>query len=80
MTNKAVVLATALLLASNAVADSNFLCITDQVSGFFHDTNKDTWEQVNFLPGERFTISKLTQNSYRLRKSGDKNTWTAIAG
>ena len=66
-----------MLLAAPASAQADYLCITEQVTGFSHDVDRDAWVQVNFLPGERFTISARGPGAYQIKKQGEHNIWSA---
>ena len=78
MKNKTIALAAILLLSSNAIADTGYVCIADHVSGFHHNADRDTWEQATFLPGERFLISEIRQDIYKVETTDEHNGWSAI--
>lgn len=78
MTKKMLALTIFTLFSTNALADASYLCITDLVSGFHHDENRDNWEHTTFLPGERFAINERRKDVYEVKKLGDERTWSAI--
>jgi hypothetical protein len=78
MNKKSLLLATLLFISNNAIADAGFVCIADLVSGFHHNAERDTWEQATFLPGERFLISEIRQDVYKVATTGERNAWSTI--
>lgn len=57
--------------------ESGFLCITDKVTGFHRDEATGGWQQTSFLPGERFLITAVDENRYRIAVEDDIRTWSA---
>jgi len=78
MTTKIIPLATLILLSSGATAENNYLCVTDQVSGFNHDFERGGWQQVTFLPGQRIAINEVRSNVYKAENIDDYNPWSAF--
>ncbi len=78
MNQKMLALTVFSLLSTDVLADDNYLCITDLVSGLHHDENFDNWKHASFLPGERFTINEQPSGVYEVKKLGDEKTWSAI--
>lgn len=75
MNKKSLILLALTLISGNAHADAGFVCIADLVSGFHHDDKWDTWEQTTFLAGERFLISEIRQDVYKVEAAGDRDAW-----
>ena len=71
-------LAMLMIFSSTAIAENNYLCITDLVSGFNHAADRDTWEQTTFLPGQRFSITEIQPDTYQAEKVDKQNPWSAI--
>jgi len=69
----------ALLFSLSTLADESneFLCITDQVTGFHHDEEKGQWLESSFLPGERFLITEIGQDKYKIQKLDEHGSWMA---
>ena len=67
-----------MLFSTSAIAENNYLCVTDLVTGFNHNPDRDTWEHATFLPGQRFSISEILQDNYKAEKLDDQNPWSAI--
>jgi hypothetical protein len=78
MNNKSLLLVAIILMSGNAIADTGFVCIADLVSGFHHNAERDNWEQATFLPGERFLISEIRQDVYKVETPGERNAWSTI--
>lgn len=66
------------LLSANAVADTHYLCITDLVSGFHYDEQRNSWNQTTFLPGERFMLREIGDGVFKIEKLDQVRGWTAI--
>ena len=60
-----------------ATDESGFLCITDQVTGFHRDETTGNWQKTSFLPGEKFLITAVDGNRYRIEVEDDIRTWSA---
>ena len=75
MNKNMLTLATFVLISNTAIADTGYVCIADLVSGFHHNAERDTWEQATFLPGERFLISEIRQDVYKVETADDRNAW-----
>ena len=60
-----------------AIADVNYECVTDLVSGIHYDRELYEWENANFLPGERFVITERGKDSYHVERLGQDITWSA---
>jgi hypothetical protein len=69
----------ALLFSISTLANENisYLCITDQVTGFHHDGEKDNWQETSFLPGERFLITENGADKYKIEKLDEYGSWVA---
>jgi len=78
MNKKALLLATLSFFSGSAIADAGYVCIADLVTGFHHNTERDTWENAVFLPGERFLISEVRQDVYKVATAGERNAWSTI--
>jgi hypothetical protein len=72
-------LALTLLCCVTSVAgqDESFVCITDKVTGFNYNDSTGGWDTSAFLPGERFRISALGIDSYKIEKLDEFQDWTA---
>jgi hypothetical protein len=71
-------LATFVFISNTAIADTGYLCIADLVSGFNHNAERGSWEHATFLPGERFLISEVRRDVYKVETTGERNAWSTI--
>ena len=60
-----------------ATSRYNFLSF-DLVTGFHHNSDRDTWQHATFLPGERFSISEFRPEIYNAERLDSQNSWSAI--
>ena len=65
-------------LASAADDENNYECIADMVTGFHHDAQTGAWNQATFLPGERFAITRLSDEIYKAERIDENSSWSAI--
>ena len=75
---KAFPLAILIFYSTSAVAENNYLCITDLVTGFHHDFDQESWQHATFLAGERFTVNEFQENIFQAVRVDDINPWSAI--
>ena len=78
MNKKMLALTIFTVFSTDAIADTSFLCVTDLVSGFYYDSNRNTWQHATFLPGERFLINERRQDVYEVQRMDDQDSWSAI--
>jgi hypothetical protein len=78
MNKKVLALTFFAFVCSNAVAESDYVCITDFVSGFHYDSDRNNWKHATFLPGERFMIHERSEDAYRVERIDDHSSWSAI--
>lgn len=64
-------------MAASAQSNDNYLCIVDQVTGFHHDVKDDNWQHTSFLPGERFLVSSIGADTYKIEKLDEYGAWAA---
>jgi hypothetical protein len=70
-------LACSMLLSTNVIAENNYLCITDEVTGFNHDAGMDAWKHTSFVAGQRYRITEIQPNLYQAQKVDEQSPWSA---
>jgi len=78
MNKKILVLAIVTIFWTDAIADTSFTCVTDLVTGFYYNPDRDTWQHATFVPGERFVLNERRQDVYDVQRMDDKRSWSAI--
>ena len=75
---KSLPLAALVFFSTGAIAENHYTCITDMVTGFHHDNNREEWKHATFLAGERFTIEEFQKDILQAKRLGDVSPWSAI--
>ena len=72
-------LAVSILVCATCIAGDQeaYLCITDKVTGFAHNEATGGWDRSSFLPGERFLVSAIDGERYRIERLDDELPWVA---
>ncbi len=77
--NKKILMAAFLALVTAVVhAQSGYLCIVDDVTGFHFDSDRGAWKQASFLPGERFEVTEFSAGVFRVQRLDDTSAWAAV--
>jgi hypothetical protein len=77
MKNSVLSLPIIILFSTSAIAENNYLCITEDVTGFNHQSERDTWEHATFVAGQRYRITEVQADIYQAVRVDEQNPWSA---